>query len=145
MVYHIPCTDCNQVYIGETARKFGVRRAEHKKEADQLEKAHFTRSQKKQADTTINKSALSDHVAQNNHTINWKGSKIVARDSNKFTRWIREAIHIQKETGHSMNRDMGQYKLSPTYVPILSDNNAGIPPSHHRPEASGIQSEEAHC
>ena len=46
VVYQIPCTDCKQTYIGETARKFGVRRAEHKKEADQVGKAHFTRSQK---------------------------------------------------------------------------------------------------
>ena len=88
VVYQIPCNDCNKVYVGETGRKFGVRKAEHKQEAETLQNANFTRS-KKEAETTYNKSAISDRVAQENHTIEWKNSKILSKDSNKFTRWIR--------------------------------------------------------
>ena len=35
----------------------------------------FLRPQKKQADCTLNKSTILDHVPGNNHTINLKGSK----------------------------------------------------------------------
>ena len=88
---------------------------------------------------TYNKSAISDHVAQENHTIEWKKSKILSKDSNKFTRWIREAIHIQWGQERTMNRDMGQFKLSSTYIPILSDRKTADTPS----TASQCQSEEA--
>ena len=74
VVYQIPCKDCHRVYVGETGRKFGVRKAEHKQEAVTLQKAHFTRSNKK-AETTINKFAISDHVAQENHSIEWKRAR----------------------------------------------------------------------
>ena len=94
VVYQLPCKDCDKVYVGETGRKFGVRKAEHKQEAETLQKAYFTRLKKKEAETTTNKSAISDHVAQENHTIEWKTSKIISKDSNKFTRWIGEDVHI---------------------------------------------------
>ena len=84
VVYQIPCRDCDKVYIGETARKFGTRKAEHKQEAETLAKAPFTRSKKKDAESTLNKSAISDHVAQNNHTINWNKSQILVRDDKKL-------------------------------------------------------------
>ena len=116
VVYQIPCRDCDKVYIGETGRKFGVRKTEHQQEAESLGKAYFTRAKKKEAGLTQNKSAISDHVAQENHTIEWKKSKIVSRDRNKFTGWIREAIHIQRGREHIMNRDMGQCKLSSTHA-----------------------------
>ena len=58
----VPCKDCDNVYVGETGRKFGVRKAEHKQDAETLQKTHFTRS-KTEAETTYNKSPISDHVA----------------------------------------------------------------------------------
>ena len=122
-MYQIPCKDYDEVYVGETGRKFGVRKAES------LQKAHFTRSKKKEAETTTNKFAISDHVAQENHTIEWKKSKILSKDSNKFTRWLREAIHIQRGKERTMNRDMGQFKLSSMYIPILSDSMTADSPS----------------
>ena len=139
VVYQIPCKDCDKFYVGETGRKFGVRKSEHQKEAETLGKDHYTRAKKKEAERTPNKSAISDHVTQENHIIDWKKSKIVSKDSNKFTRWIREAIHIQRGRERIMNRDMGQYKLSSTYIPILSDCKTADTPS----TASQRQSEEA--
>ena len=50
VVCQIPCKYCNKVYVGETGRKFGVRKAEHKQEAETLQKAHFTSSKKKEAE-----------------------------------------------------------------------------------------------
>ena len=75
---------------------------------------HFTRGK-------MHKSAISGHVASENHHINWKKCSIIARDSVKPSRWIREAIHIRKEQGKTINRDLGQYALSSIYDPILSD------------------------
>ena len=138
VVYQIPWKDCDKVYVGETGSKFGVRKAEHKQEAETLQKAHFTRSKKKEAETTYNKSASSDHVAQENHTIEWKKSKILSKD-NKFTRWIREAVHVQWGQERTMNSDIAQFKLSSTYIPILSDRKTAETP----PTASQRQSDEA--
>ena len=59
--------------------------------------------------------------------------------SNKFTRWIREAVHIQRGQERTMNHDMGQFKLSSTYIPILSDLKTADTPS----TASQHQSDEA--
>ena len=78
-------------------------------------------------------------MAQENHTIEWKKSKIISKDSNKFTRWIREAVHIHRGQERTMNRDMGQFKLSSTYIPILSDRKTADTPS----TASQRQSDEA--
>ena len=139
VVYQIPCKDCDKVYVGEKSRKFRVKKAEHKQEAATLLKTHFTRSNRKEAETAINKSAINDHVAKENHTIGWKKSKILSKDSNTFTTWIREAIHIQRGQERTMNRFMGQLQLSSTYIPILSDRKAADTPS----TASQRQSDEA--
>ena len=73
------------------------------------------------------------------NTIEWKKSKILSKDSNKFTRWIREAVHIQLGQERTMNCDMGQCKSSSTYIPILLDCKTAYTPS----TASQRQSNEA--
>jgi hypothetical protein len=59
-----------------------------------------------------------------NHIIDWEESKVVAGESDHFTRWIREAVAIRK-TGNkagnkAVNRDIGTYNLSHTYDSLLS-------------------------
>ena len=68
----------------------------------------------------MNKSAITDHVRSENHIIDWEESKVVAEESDRFTRWIREAVTIRR-TGHkAMNRDdIGTYNLSHTYDSLL--------------------------
>jgi len=41
-------------------------------------------------------------------------------DLQRFTRWIKEAIHIRKEGQQAMNRDEGSYQLSHAYDRFLS-------------------------
>ena len=53
------------------------------------------------------KSAITDHVNQENHVINWNEAMIIARESDKTTRWIREAVKIRQESQGVMNRDEG--------------------------------------
>jgi len=57
-----------------------------------------------------NKFALTDHATQENHVINWSQATVIDREPERFTRWIKEAIHIRKEGQQAMNRDEGSYQ-----------------------------------
>ena len=59
----------------------------------------------------MHKSAITDHSIQSNHVIDWPGSMIVDKESNKKNRWIREALWIRKSV-NVMNRQTGQFQLS---------------------------------
>jgi len=56
-----------------------------------------------------------DHFNQENHVINWNEATIIARESDKTTRWIREAFKIRHESQGVMNRDEKAYQLSHVY------------------------------
>ena len=47
--------------------------------------------------------------------ISWSAASVIDRESDRSTRWIKEAVHIRKEGPRSMNRDEGSYQLSHTY------------------------------
>ena len=70
-----------------------------------------------------NKSALTDHASHDNHLINRPASTILDRESDKSTRWIKEAVHIRKEGWQSLNRDEGSYMLSDTYDRFLATSH----------------------
>jgi len=55
-----------------------------------------------------NKSAITDHVAKENHVINWSGAKILDRESHLKTRQLKESICIGEEA-NCINRDGGAY------------------------------------
>ena len=97
--------------IGETGRPFGVRLAEHQKEVQKLESLHYTRSTRKASVTEQHKSAITDHVAATNHSINWEEAKVIDREAGKCTRWLKEAIWIHKRGQQTLNKDEGAYKL----------------------------------
>ncbi|XP_072043091.1 uncharacterized protein [Amphiura filiformis] len=79
-VYEIPCLNCDKSYIGETSRLFGTRLKEHKTEAEKASKKAFTRSQRQASMTREdNKSAITDHVSEENHVIGWDKSEIKDR------------------------------------------------------------------
>ena len=111
VVYDIPCKGCDTSYIGETGRQFGVRLKEHQKDTEKVANRKFTRANRKESSSEFHKSALTDHIAQENHIIDWEGAKIIDRDSNTFTRKIREAIHIRKRGAKSINRDEGAISI----------------------------------
>ena len=62
---------------------------------------------------------MTDHIAQENHTINWTGAKILDKDNDKQKRWIREAIWIRRQGPNILNRDEGIYSLSHVYDPLI--------------------------
>jgi len=96
-VYKIPCSNCEKTYIGETGRKLGTRLKEHKTEVEATTKKPYTRSQRLHSLSEQNKAALTDHASRDNHMINWSQATILDRESDRGTRWIKEAGHIRKE------------------------------------------------
>jgi len=95
-VYKVPCANCNKTIPGETGRKLGVRLHEHKMEAECKTKRAFTRSQRTASLTEYSKSALTNHVVQANHTIDWKKATVIDREQDCPTRWIKEAVPVRK-------------------------------------------------
>jgi len=86
-----------KTYIGETGRKFGVRLQEHRTEVESKTGRTFTRSLRASSLTEHNKSALTDYATQENHVINWSQATVIAREPERFTSWIKEAIHVTSE------------------------------------------------
>ena len=118
-MYKVPCANCDKTYVGETGRKLGVRLQEHKKEVDSRTSRAFTRSQRTASLTEHNKSALTDHVTQENHLINWSDASIIDRELDRLSRWIKEAVHIRKEGQRAINRDEESFTLSHSYNRFL--------------------------
>ena len=51
----------------------------------------------------IHQSALTDHIAKKNHTINWEGVRLPAKESDWKKRGVKEAIFIRKVGTHTIN------------------------------------------
>ena len=93
VIYQVPCANCKEVYIGETTRSLGKRISEHKDDVVKNRKKQYTRAARKKSLTEYNKSAITDHVKQNNHEPDWEHTKIVARVSNTKARKIKDDDH----------------------------------------------------
>ena len=94
-VYQIPCKSCNHTCIGETGRTFGTRLEEHKKEVENITTRQFTKEQKRVSMVIEHKSAITDHAHRNNCLTDWEGAKVINRECNRDTGWIKEAIWIR--------------------------------------------------
>ncbi|XP_060082434.1 uncharacterized protein LOC132561750 [Ylistrum balloti] len=117
-IYKIGCKNCDASYIGETGRRFGVRLGEHRKDTESQEEKKFTRSERKQSESQINKSAITDHAMQENHVIDWENSKVLERENHLLKRQIKEAIWIRR-SGAVLNRDEGAHRLSHIYDQVI--------------------------
>ena len=101
-------------------------------------KLKYTRSQRKESESHANNSAISDHVARDNHVINWGESKILERESDRKSRWIRESICIRRRGRTVMNRDEGIYNLSHLYDPLLNTGTGNKSNTASRPKRSDV-------
>jgi len=101
-------------YIGERGRKFGLRIKEHKKAVDSFTAGTQTRASRAKESGVTHKSAIADHVVEQNHVIDWDKAKVVDREAQRPIRWIKEALWITK-TLIRMNRDARSYQLSHTW------------------------------
>ena len=96
-MYKAPCANCEKIYVGETGRKLAA-----------------TASL-----TEHNKSALIDRATQENHMIHWTKAAVIDGESDRPTRWIKEAVHIRKDGHQAMNRDEGSCQISHAYDHFL--------------------------
>ena len=121
VIYEVSCNNCNKTYIGETSRKLGTRIAEHRKDYQTSTPVGVTtRASHQWSAAQIHKSAITDHMVQQNHLPNWDNFKVLSQDTDNATRKIREAIWIRQKP--NMNRDEGAYHLSHLYDDLLSPN-----------------------
>ena len=99
VVYDIQCPECDQHYIGETARTLGTRI-----------KGHLSCHQPL--------SAISEHKLNTGHQCSMKDVKILDDEENWHRRKIKEAINIYREKP-TLNRDNGQ-ELPPVLLQLVS-------------------------
>ena len=108
------------VYTGETGGRFEIREKEHKKDLKQLEGVKYTRARSKESLTDIHQSALTDHVASKNHTIDWEGVRLTVKEPNWKKRVVKEAIFIRKVGMRVVNSDGGCNYLPEVFSKLLS-------------------------
>ena len=82
------------------------------KDSEQVTNRTYTRSTRLDAQSTYNKSAITDHISRNNCVIDWKDIKIMDTDNNREKRLIKEAFFIRKNKTSNMNRDSGNHPMS---------------------------------
>ncbi len=102
-VYRIPC-ECGLVYIGETGRNLSKRLKEHKTNCEKAE---------------LDKSAVAKHAWTYDHRIKWDEANILAIDSHRFSRKMRESIEIEK---HNMIAQEGK-PLDSTWRALFNVQN----------------------
>nr|XP_054766797.1 uncharacterized protein LOC129273954 [Lytechinus pictus] len=91
VVYKIPCSTCDKVYIGETGRPVGERMKEHRRDV-----------RLRRTDS----SAVAEHAWDSDHPPNWDEVSCIASDKHWYTRRIKEAIQIRLHPSN-INRDSG--------------------------------------
>ena len=90
VIYRVPCSECDKVYIGETGRQLKIRLKEHKANA--------------KSNNIKNMSGLSQHIKNEKHEINWDDAEILDRDNNYQRRKFKEAVAINKNKENILNK-----------------------------------------
>ena len=118
----IPCMNCDDKYIGETGRLLRTRLKEHRKEAEQeMKERRYTRSEKKESEGILHKSAVTDHAMRTNHLIDWQGARVIDHESHLKSRQVRESIWIRRSEPGVPNRDQGAFQLSRVYDGLIAN------------------------
>jgi len=90
LVYSISCRECSDTYIGQTGRLLGTRLAEH-------------RAAVKYAKTDV--SAVAEHVWERQHSMDFDGTTILAREHDVHRRCLLESWFIQRSS--TINPEVG--------------------------------------
>jgi hypothetical protein len=99
VIYNVKCPECNETYVGESARSLETRMGDHKKNYGPL-------------------TAVAEHRLHHHHTIETKDADVIGREEVWGKRKILESIEI-RERRPQMNRDQG-YDLPAIYNRLLS-------------------------
>jgi len=93
------------------------------KRVDSFTAGSQTRSSKARESSVTRKSGIKDHAVEENHVIDWDKVKVVDREAQRQTRWIKESLWIRK-TPICMNWDAGSYQLGHTRDQVISMSRA---------------------
>ena len=104
-VYEVPSNGCDQVYIGQTKRKLKVRLAEHRRAVVNGEQE---------------KSGISEHCWDHNHSVDWENVKVLCREPNRLKREIKETIEMKK--AGRRNYGIPTKQISAVWNPVLRMN-----------------------
>ena len=96
MMYKIFGKNCKRVFVGETDRPLDTRLKEHRKKMESIS-GDFNRAERARAARICNKSAITDHICNQNHVIDWENVKLIDYESDKTGRLIRDAVRIRKK------------------------------------------------
>ena len=97
MYLQIVCKNCENVYIGKTGRSLDKGVEEQQKGQRAVEGKNYTRNERTQSVTEINKLAIKYHTVYDNHVIDWEGTRVVDRESHAMFRRVKEVIWIKRE------------------------------------------------
>ena len=88
VIYRFKCNrvECDEEYIGESARNFGERFKEHLK----------------------GPTPIHEHINISGHTVSIEDFSVLAREDQNFLRTIKEAFYI-KANNPSLNRNVGRF------------------------------------
>ena len=101
VIYKYTCNkvECDEEYIGESARLFAQRFKEHQKAP----------------------SPIYDHSIRSGHEVNIDNFSIVGREDQNLTRTIKEALYI-RVNNPSLNKNIGKYHLPHIWDEVLCNS-----------------------
>ena len=101
VIYKYTCNkvECDEEYIGESARLFAERFKEHQKAP----------------------SPIYDHSIRSGHEVNIDNFSIVGREDQNLTRTIKEALYI-RVNNPSLNKNIGKYHLPHIWDEVLCNS-----------------------
>ena len=103
VIYKINCQNYNSNYIGTTKQYLKNRISQHKSSIKI---------------TNSNKTALSEHCINLDHTFDFDNTKILCKENNQYKRYILEMLYI-KNSKNSINFKTDYQNLSNVYEKIL--------------------------
>ena len=96
-----------------------MRQKAQKKDLKQLEVVKYTKARRKESLMEIHKSAQMEHFASKNHTTDWEGVRLPAKEPDWKKRRVKEVIVIGKAGMHVINRDRGCHLLPEVFSKLL--------------------------
>ena len=108
VVYKIPCSDCNAVYIGESKRTLDQRVKEHERAV---------------RNGDIDKNEIADHSWKHDHKFDWNKKSIIDREQHMVSRKIKETIHSINDKNHINGIS---YSLPDIWIPALTKHQKRV-------------------
>lgn len=141
VIYSIPCSECQQVYVGMTRNQLKTRLSGHRSNLKKYASLLETRPTNPHADYEIShlmdKTALIEHAIQQKHSFDLTTTKILDHTYRASALPILEMCHITN-TPHTVNRRTDVDGLSTTYAGLLHTikNIISLPKKNIREELS---------